>query len=86
MRVEGRAAKALETETQRYDDRTLFFVTRLPKGKTILRHLVRATHVGSYTALPAAAELMYFPRIRGNSKGEALEISVAGPTGKGGAK
>jgi len=85
MQVEGRA-EALNTETQRYDDRTLFFITHLPKGKTTLRHLVRATHVGSFTALPALAELMYFPRVRGNSKGEALEITAAGPTGKGGAK
>lgn len=80
MAVEGRRP-ASDAHVERYDDRTLFFLTRLPAGETVLRHLVRATHVGDFTALPAQAELMYFPDIRGNSDGEPLQVTEAGPTG-----
>ena len=85
MQVPNRR-KATKAEIEGYDDRTLWFVTRLPAGTSVFRHTVRATHVGAFTALPAQAELMYFPELRGNSDGEVLEISVSGPAGKGGAK
>jgi hypothetical protein len=65
----------------RFDDRTVFFVGRLPAGTHVFRHRVRATHAGTFTALPAQAELMYFPQVRGNAAGEVLEISRAGPAG-----
>jgi uncharacterized protein YfaS (alpha-2-macroglobulin family) len=67
---------ALVAETQRYDDRTEFFVTSLPAGTHVLRHLVRATHAGAFTALPAQARLMYFPEVGGSSDGEQLEVSA----------
>lgn len=62
----------------RRDDRTVFFVKTLAPGPHVFRHRVRATHVGSFTALPASAEQMYAPAVRGNGKGEVLEISAAG--------
>ena len=36
-----------------------------------------APHVGGGTALPAQAELMYFPTVRGNSRGEVVEVRRA---------
>ena len=73
------AAAADHVET--HDDRALFFVTRLAPGTHVFRHRVVATHVGAFTALPAQAELMYFPDVLGNGAGESLEISKSGPAG-----
>jgi uncharacterized protein YfaS (alpha-2-macroglobulin family) len=77
MEVVGRA-EATPAHVQRYDDRTGFFLSRMPAGTTVLRHLVRATHVGRFTWLPAQASLMYFPAVRGTSSGEALEVTETG--------
>jgi uncharacterized protein YfaS (alpha-2-macroglobulin family) len=86
--VEGKSpawAKADHVETR--DDRTVFFVKAMEAGKPyVFRHTLRATHVGSFTALPAQAELMYFPEFRGNSKGEVLEISKSTPAGREGGR
>ena len=73
------AAATDHVETR--DDRTVFFAKRLPAGTHVFRHRVVATHVGSFTALPAQAELMYFPEVRGNAAGETLEVSAAGAAG-----
>jgi len=75
-------ATAVEPDhADRLDDRTVFFVRRLPAGTHVFRHRVRAVHAGAFTALPAQAELMYFPATRGNGAGEVLEISRAGAPG-----
>ncbi|MBL9088692.1 MAG: hypothetical protein JNM10_16255, partial [Planctomycetia bacterium] len=63
------------------DDRAVFFVTRLAPGTHVFRHRVRAVHVGAFTALPASAELMYFPTVAGHSAGEAFEIRRDGAAG-----
>lgn len=73
-------------EVQRYDDRTEFFLTRLPAGTTVLRHVVRVTHVGAFTALPAQARLMYFPAVSGSSQGEVLEVTPAQGPAEGGVR
>ena len=73
------ATTADHAETR--DDRAVFFVKSLPAGAHVFRHRVRATHAGSFTALPAQAELMYFPEVRGNGAGESLEVSKALPAG-----
>jgi uncharacterized protein YfaS (alpha-2-macroglobulin family) len=80
--VPGRA-EATPAEVERFDDRAEFFVTHLPAGTHVFRHLVRATHAGVFTALPARARLMYFPAVNGSSTGESLEIT-AGPAAGGG--
>ncbi len=72
-------AKADHVETR--DDRTVFFVKDMAPGRHVFRHVMRATHVGAFTALPAQAELMYFPQVRGNSKGEVVEVSRGGAAG-----
>lgn len=74
------AAAGPVSRTEVHDDRAVFFVARLA-GTQVFRHRVRAVHVGQYTALPAAAELMYLPTVAGHGRGEALEVRAAGPAG-----
>jgi uncharacterized protein YfaS (alpha-2-macroglobulin family) len=81
IRVEGRALAPEADHVDRRDDRTVFFVRRLPAGTRVFRHRLRATHAGEFTALPARAELMYFPETSGNSTGEAVEVSRSGAPG-----
>ncbi len=69
------------THTETRDDRTLFFVTRLEAGTHVFRHRVRAVHAGAFTALPASAELLYFPTVAGHGAGEAFEVRRAGAAG-----
>ena len=57
------------------DDRVAFFVSSLPKGKTLFTYLLRAETPGVFTARPARAELMYEPEISANSKQDTLRIS-----------
>jgi uncharacterized protein YfaS (alpha-2-macroglobulin family) len=59
----------------------MFFASRLPAGASVFRHLLRTTHAGVFTALPAQAELMYFPEVRGNSNGELWQVLPTGPVG-----
>lgn len=64
-----------------FDDRAVFFATGLASGTHVFRHRVRAVHVGQFTALPASAELMYFPDVKGHGAGEAFEVSASGEPG-----
>ena len=77
-------AAVVADHVDRRDDRTVFFVKALPPGAHVFRHRVRATHVGSFTALPASAEEMYTPDVRGNGKGEVLEITPTGAAARTG--
>ena len=57
-------------------DRTVdFFIRALPRGTHTLRYQLRAEAPGIYKALPATAEAMYAPELRGNSEDLNLEIS-----------
>ena len=57
-------------------DRTVdFFIRALPRGTHTLRYQLRAEAPGIYKALPATAEAMYAPELRGNSEDMKLEIS-----------
>jgi uncharacterized protein YfaS (alpha-2-macroglobulin family) len=56
-------------------DRTVdFFIRALPRGTHTLRYQLRAEAPGIYKALPAVAEAMYAPELRGNSEDIRLEI------------
>ncbi|MGE0192865.1 MAG: alpha-2-macroglobulin [Planctomycetota bacterium] len=69
------AAAATETTSDVQDDRTHDWVTAQPVGAEVrVRHRFRATHVGSWRALPAQAELMYYPDVAGRSRGEVIEV------------
>ncbi|QDT16265.1 alpha-2-macroglobulin family protein [Alienimonas californiensis] len=49
------------------DERTDFFLPNLPRGRHSLRYRLRAEAPGTLHALPAVAEGMYAPELRGNS-------------------
>ena len=51
-----------------------FFIRALPRGTHTLRYQLRAEAPGSYKALPATAEAMYAPELRGNSEDIQLII------------
>ena len=73
--VEGVDLRLPGGHREHRDDRTVFFLGRLPAGKTKLSYLARATLPGSFRALPARAEAMYLPgRHFGRSASAALEV------------
>ena len=56
-------------------DRTVdFFIRALPRGTHTLRYQLRAEAPGTYKALPATANAMYAPELRGNSEDIKLRI------------
>ncbi|GMU54184.1 MAG: hypothetical protein AMXMBFR33_33300 [Candidatus Xenobia bacterium] len=56
------------------DDRTVFFLSSLPAGRTRLVYRQRAETPGRFQALPARASLMYRPEVWGCSQSQVLEI------------
>jgi len=75
LRIEGVDLKPVGVRRELRDDRTAFFVTQLPKGKTTLYYLARAGLGGEYHALPARAESMYLPNThQGQSTSAEIEI------------
>ncbi len=61
-----------------HDQTVDFFIRALPRGTSTLRYQLRAEAPGVYQALPAVAEAMYAPELRGNSAG--LKLEVASPS------
>ena len=57
------------------DDRTCFFVRRLPRGKHSVAYRLRAEIPGRFSALPARASAMYAPELRGNS--DEIKLNIA---------
>ncbi len=60
---------------ERRDDRQVFFVTRLPKGTTVLTYVLQATFWGRFTALGTTAAPMYLPEVHGRAAGYRLEVT-----------
>lgn len=56
------------------DETVDFFIRALPRGTSTVRYQLRAEAPGIYKALPATAEAMYAPELRGNSEDLKLEI------------
>jgi uncharacterized protein YfaS (alpha-2-macroglobulin family) len=56
------------------DGRVSFFVTTLPIGVSRFEYMVRATHDGTFVALPAEAWAMYEPEVWGRSGSGELTI------------
>jgi uncharacterized protein YfaS (alpha-2-macroglobulin family)/outer membrane protein assembly factor BamD (BamD/ComL family) len=71
--VEGQSQGPFDWEERR-DEKQVFFVTSLPKGKTVLTYLVQAIHPGSFHAMPAFAYPMYEPEIQAHSGINTLGI------------
>ncbi|MEZ6007560.1 MAG: alpha-2-macroglobulin family protein [Planctomycetota bacterium] len=76
-------APTTEGETDVQDDRTYDWITSTAAGGELrVRHRFRATHVGSFRALPAQAELMYYPDVGGRSRGEVIEVRARTEDGR----
>jgi hypothetical protein len=56
------------------DQSVNFFIRALPRGTHTLRYQLRAEAPGTYKALPATANAMYAPELRGNSEDIKLRI------------
>jgi uncharacterized protein YfaS (alpha-2-macroglobulin family) len=56
------------------DGRVSFFVTTMPIGGSTFEYLARATHGGTFTALPAEAWAMYEPETWGRSASGELRV------------
>jgi uncharacterized protein YfaS (alpha-2-macroglobulin family) len=56
------------------DGRVSFFVTSLSGYSTSFEYLARATHSGTFTALPAEAWAMYEPEVWGRSASDEIQI------------
>jgi uncharacterized protein YfaS (alpha-2-macroglobulin family) len=62
------------THQELRDRKVVSFVAKLPQGVWELRYEMRAEVPGRFQALPAIAQAMYVPEIRGNDREQALEI------------
>lgn len=61
---------------EEHDDRSVFFLSRIPAGKSEIRYRIRATTAGDFQALPVTVEAMYAPEVRANSAARRLQISA----------
>lgn len=56
------------------DDRTVLFATYMSPGTYVYEYYARATTPGEYMALPAHAELLYYPDVFGHSDGGEFTV------------
>jgi uncharacterized protein YfaS (alpha-2-macroglobulin family) len=56
------------------DERVVFFVYRLARGKHSVTYRLRAEQPGEFSALPAVIEAMYAPELKGNSNENKVRI------------
>lgn len=63
----GYVGSGLHAYRELRDNRVSFYVRRLPRGQHSLTYKLRAEIPGKFSALPARAEAMYAPELRGNS-------------------
>jgi hypothetical protein len=70
----GYSGSALGAYVEFRDERVVFFVRALPRGKHSVSYRMRAETPGRFAALPTRASAMYAPELRGNSDEIRLEI------------
>ncbi len=63
------------THSEARDDRMVFFLDNVQKGKYTFTYILRAETPGLFHALPAVAQLMYNPEIQGNSHEDIITIT-----------
>jgi len=63
------------THREARDDRMVFFLDNVQKGKHSFTYILRAETLGLFHALPAVAQLMYNPEIQGNSREDIITIT-----------
>ncbi|MCC7386041.1 MAG: hypothetical protein IT384_29605 [Deltaproteobacteria bacterium] len=77
LQIEGVELRGEGVRREHRDEATVFFVTRVPKGRTELSYLARAGLSGSYRVLPARAESMYLPnRHHAQSASRVIDIEA----------
>lgn len=63
---------------EKRDDRLVVFFTYYSRGSRKISYRLRAETPGEYNAMPARAEMMYFPAVSGHSNGKKLHILDGG--------
>jgi uncharacterized protein YfaS (alpha-2-macroglobulin family) len=71
----GYTGNDLGAYVEQRDERVCFFVRALARGKHSVSYRTRAEIPGKFSALPARAEAMYAPELRGNSDEIKLRIT-----------
>jgi uncharacterized protein YfaS (alpha-2-macroglobulin family) len=56
------------------DERVVFFVYRLARGRHSVTYRLRAEVPGQFSALPARIRAMYAPELRGNSDEDKVRV------------
>jgi hypothetical protein len=70
----GYNGNALGAYMEFRDNRVVFFVTRLARGKHSVAYRMRAEIPGKFSALPTKAWAMYAPELKGNSDETKLQV------------
>ncbi|MBN1909630.1 MAG: alpha-2-macroglobulin, partial [Pirellulales bacterium] len=70
----GYTGNALGAYVEFRDNRVVFFVRRLARGKHSVSYRMRAEIPGRFSALPTQASAMYAPELRGNSDEIKLRV------------
>ncbi len=65
--IDGERMRPAFVRQEVRDDRVVFFLNDLPKGRTRLTYRIHTEAPGLCRVLPATASLVYFPEVRGNS-------------------
>ncbi|MCX6359439.1 MAG: MG2 domain-containing protein [Armatimonadetes bacterium] len=65
--IDGERMRQAFVRQEVRDDKVVFFLNDLPKGRTRLTYRIHTEAPGLCRVLPAAASLVYFPEVRGNS-------------------
>jgi len=63
----GYSANGMGAYMERRDERVVFFVRQLSRGKHSIAYRMRAEIPGKFSALPTRAQAMYAPELRANS-------------------
>jgi len=70
----GHGGGGLSSFVEYRDEKVALFVRNLPRGRHNLSYRLRAETPGVYSALPAMAEGLYAPELRGNS--DEMKVAV----------
>lgn len=74
LKVSGVKTRFEPTHREFHDEKVVFFATNLSKGEKTFRYFFTLTNTGVFHAMPAVAELMYFPQISGNSDEKVITV------------
>ena len=72
--VRSHGGSGLSSFVEYRDEKVALFVRSLPRGRHNLSYRLRAETPGVFSALPARAEGLYAPELRGNS--DEMKVTV----------